>query len=75
MNQLEALLSNAYTAEIRGRRAAAVDDLRVAIQSDADTAVAAQQRLKELDELVTARGELACSYSTKYRSYLREALE
>lgn len=74
MNTLDALLSNTYTADIKGHRAAAVADMKVAILADAILATAARERLTELSALITARGQQACAYSTKYWEYLTEAL-
>lgn len=74
MNTLDALLSNTYTADIRGQRVSAVTDFVAAIGADSALAAEAAVHLKELDALVEARGEGACAYSTKYREYLHEVL-
>ena len=75
MNQLDALLSNTYTADIKGKKAAAISDFKTAVQGDAFLAASAQARLKELDDLITTRGVQACAFSTKYWQYLKEVLD
>ena len=74
MNMLDALLSNTYTADIKGHRTSAVADMKAAIEADAELAAAARERLVELSSMINARGKQACAYSTKYWEYLTEAL-
>lgn len=74
MNLLEALLSNTYTADVKGDKMAALGDLKAAIHASADLTASARSRFKELDDLIQARGEGACAYSTKYWGYLKEVL-
>jgi hypothetical protein len=71
---IESWLGSIYKADNRNHKTFAMADFKVALGNDAELKTAAEARLKELDALIAARGELACAYSTKYRTYLQEAL-
>ena len=72
---LDEWLSAAYTADLKGKGAAAIAAFRTALADSPSLVTAAQSRLVELNALVSARGQSACAYSTKYWNYLNEALE
>jgi hypothetical protein len=71
---LDQWLAKLYQVDIRLDISPTMSDFKVAIAASTDLRTEATTRLTALDGLVVARGEGACAYSTKYRSYLREAL-
>ena len=67
-------MSRIYKADLRGNREAEAAEFKDALGEDTALTTAAMLKLKDLDDLIAARGEGACAYSSKYRVYLREAL-
>lgn len=72
--KIDQWLSALYKADNEGKRVAAMANFKKALE-DIDLHRAAVAQLRELDALVEARGEGACAYSAKYRSFLGEALK
>jgi len=72
---LEQWLSALYAAENRGQLPQAQTDFASALEKNATLKAAAHLKLMELQELYTARGDLACAFSAKYRQYLLGVLE
>lgn len=74
MRTIDAWLAALYTAD-RGKQ---LDKKMLEFVADIKEfpvlEAQAKQKLKELDDLVAARGEQACAYSSEYRSYLKKAL-
>ena len=71
---VENWLSLIYGQDKKGNSAIVIGDFKNALEKDAALLTAANQRLNDLDALIKARGEKACAYSTKYRTYLQKAL-
>lgn len=72
--KLDDLLSQTYHLDLRGQRAEGVDRLKSFIKDDPLLLAAAEAKLQLLNELIIARGENACAYSAKYRTYLQDIL-
>lgn len=71
---LDDWLARIYKADIRGNREAEVEEFKDALAANSGLMFFARARLRDYDELIAARTEQACAYSTKYRTYLQEAL-
>ena len=71
---LDDWLSSIYQADIRGQRSAKIADFKAALTANETLRGAAQKRQEEINSMIAARGELACSFSAKYRNFLQEAL-
>lgn len=71
---LDIWLADVYHLDFHGKRTAAIANFATALAADEDLKAAAKLRVRELDDLVRERGETACTYSTKHRMYIHEAL-
>jgi len=71
---LDEWLGKLYQAEARKKLPAAVEEFKNKLGASVDLSAQARFRLASLEEMIAARGERACAFSTAYRNYLREAL-
>lgn len=69
-------LTALYDADRKNKLEAKLNELRAAIADDMfGLGVAGREKLAELKDMIAARGEQACAFSTKYRNYLVEAFK
>jgi hypothetical protein len=71
---LDQWLEQIYTADLHGQATAPLADFKTALGSDNTLLTNAKIKLTSLNALIDARGEQACAFSTKYRSYLQGVL-
>ena len=71
---LDDWLAAIYRADLHNQKDPVVSQFVTALGGNSSLKTAAEARLAELNAMIAARGELACSFSTKYRNYLTTVL-
>lgn len=67
-------LAAIYSADRKNNKFPALNAFIEALTADPALKSSAQAKLTELNTMIKARGVIACTFSTKYRHYLKEAL-
>lgn len=74
MKTIDAWLTVLYTADRRRQLDNKMLEFIADIKEFPVLETQAKKKLNELNELVAARGERACAFSSQYRYYLQKAL-
>lgn len=71
---LDGWLSAIYKADMCGQKDSVLEQFSTVLGLSPSLTTEARARLVELNTMIDARGELACSFSTRYRNYLAAVL-
>ena len=71
---LDNWLSQLYSLEGQAKLVLQLAAFKTALADDPVLKAEAQQKYASLQQMIAARSEQACAFSTKYRNYLQEVL-